>query len=740
MKFKGFVFFALSALVFLVAANQPKTSDEQKEAILMQTIMAGLKQLHYSPQSIDDDFSERVFNLYLERIDGNKRWLTQQDIEQLSVYKDKLDDQANEGKFDFLNLAQAALSQSLAKTKTYYQEILAQPFDFTGKETIELDGEKKEYAQNDAELKAYWEKAMKYETLTRLVSKIEEQEKSATEVKSNTEKVTEKTVLALEEKTATETKSDGKKVEEKTVAELEKEARAAVLKLFNDWYHRMEKRQRKDYLSDYLNAFTTVYDPHTNYFLPADKENFDIGMSGRLEGIGARLQETPTDETKVVLVVPGGPAYRGKVLEVEDIIVKVAQGDDGDWIDIAGWDINDVVAKIRGKKGTKVRLAVKKVDGSIVETTIVRDEIIMDEGYAKSAVLDLEGVGDNIGYIKLPRFYADFNKRDGHQCSVDVGIELEKLKAQNVNGIILDLRNNGGGSLRDVVDMSGFFIEQGPIVQVKSRQANPEVLKDRDPSVQYDGPLIVMVNSFSASASEILAAALQDYGRAVIVGSDATFGKATVQRFFDLDRAIRGHSDIKPLGEVKVTTQKFYRITGNSNQLKGVIPDITLPDNYDYITTGEQEYETAMTWTQIEPVAHNQDVFQVKNISALKAASEDRVANNEVFQKITENAKRLKAQRESTSYSLNMADFRQDKVADKAEADKYKDLMQPIEGLTVSNLAVDLPQINADSTKIGRNEEFIKALRKDIYIEETLHIMQDLTKGSASIAADANKE
>jgi len=429
MKFRGFVLLALSAVVFLVAANYPKTDDAEKEAILMQTILAGLDQLHYAPQKIDDDFSNKVFDLYLERIDGNKRWLTQGDVDRLTVYKNKLDDQATAGTYEFLNIAQESLSKSLVKTQTYYQEILAQPFDFTGDEEIELDGEKKPYAKSDAELRTYWEKAMKYETLTRLVNKIEAQEKAQEEGKetADNEVITTKTILKLEQ----ETKTDNEKEEAiKTVAELEKESREEVLKLFNDWYHRMEKRQRKDFLSDYLNAFTTVFDPHTNYFLPADKENFDIGMSGRLEGIGARLQETPTDETKVVMVVPGGPAYKGKVIEVEDIILKVAQDDDGDWVDIAGWDINDVVAKIRGKKGSKVRLTVKKVDGSVIETTIIREEIIMDEGYAKSAVLDLEGIGDNIGYIKLPRFYADFNKRDGHQCAVDVGIELEKLKGQ----------------------------------------------------------------------------------------------------------------------------------------------------------------------------------------------------------------------------------------------------------------------------------------------------------------------
>ena len=708
MKFRGFVLFALTTLVFLVAANYPPTNNTQKEAILMQTLLSGLGQLHYSPQEINDDFSGRVYDLYIERIDANKRWLTQEGVSQLAAFKNQLDDEARGGTYEFLSLTQELLTKSLDKTQLYYREMLSKPFEFNGNEVIELDGKKKEFVIDDAALKSHWEKAMKYETLTRLVNKIEEQEKA-------------------KEKESTE--PDGEKAATKTIPELEEEARKAVLKLFDDWYHRMKKRQRKDYISDYLNAITSVFDPHTNYLLPAAKENFDIGLSGRLEGIGARLQETTTDETKVVMVVAGGPAYRGKVLAVNDIIQKVAQGIDGEWIDIAGWDINDVVAKIRGKKGTIVRLTLKKVDGSFIETTIVRDEVIMDEGYAKSVILDLEGIADNVGYIKLSRFYADFKKRDGHQCSVDIAKELEKLKGQNVNGIILDLRNNGGGSLRDVVDMSGFFIEKGPIVQVKSRHTNPEVLNDRDESVQYDGPLIVMVNSFSASASEILAAALQDYGRAVIVGSDATFGKATVQRFFDLDRAIRGHSDIKPLGQVKVTTQKFYRISGKSNQLKGVIPDISIPDNYDYIETGEQEYKTAMKWSEIEPVAHNQSVYTIKDMSSLQAASKDRVNANETFLKINKNAKRLKVNRDRTTYSLNLKEYRKNKDQRAEEAKKYSSLLdKEIEGLHINNLEVDLGYINSDSSKIGRNEEFIKSLKKDIYVEETLQIIQDMIK------------
>ena len=712
MKFKGFALFVLVAIMFWVAAYHPNTDNAQKEAILMQTIRAGLDQLHYQPQELNDNFSNQLYDLYLEQLDRSKRWLTREDIEQLAAYKDLLDDEAKEGTYQFLDLSQALFLKSLKKTKKYYQEILANPFDFTGNEILEMDGEKKDFAKNDKELKERWVKMMKYETLSRLVDKLEEQEKK-------------------EEKEERED-TEAKKAQVKTVAQLEEEARKSVLKLFDDWYHRMEKRQRKDYLSDYLNAFTGVYDPHTNYFLPADKANFDIGMSGRLEGIGARLQETTTDETKVVHVVPGGPAYRGKVLEVNDIIQKVAQGDDGEWIDVAGWDINDVVAKIRGKKGTKVRLSLKKVDGTIVETTIVRDEIVMDDGYAKSSILNLPGTIDNIGYIKLPRFYADFNKRDGRQCAKDVEAELEKLKGQNVNGVILDLRSNGGGSLRDVVKMSGFFIEEGPIVQVKSRIANAEVLRDKDEKVQYDGPLIVMVNSFSASASEILAAALQDYGRAVIVGSDATFGKGTVQRFFDLDRAIRGHSDIKPLGEVKLTVQKFYRVNGGSTQLKGVRPDIILPDNYNYIETGEEEYETAMKWTEIDPIAHGQAVYQIKDLNALRAASKNRVKTDATFRQVEENAKRLKAKRDKTTYSLNLEKYRANRKRQADEAKKYSNLFKTdIEGLEVSNLEMDLDYIQADSSRIGRNEDFLNSLKKDVYVEESLHIMKDMIQQSS---------
>ncbi len=697
MKFRGPFFFSVFVLAFLFGAayypSPDSPSNKNKEAILMHTILGGLNQLHYSPKAIDDEFSAKVFDLYIERLDGNRRWLTAQEVQQLKVYKSQLDDEANEGTYEFFDLSLDLLKNGIEKTQKYYQEILAQPFDYTVDEKVELDGEKKPFAQNDKELYEYWRKAMKYETMIRLANKIGEQEEESTE-------------------------------EKKSFEELEKEARQAVLEIFDDWYKRIKKRRRSDYMSSYLNAVTNIFDPHSGYYEPKDKENFDIGMSGTLEGIGARLQ-TDGDYTKVVHIVPGGPAWKHKELEENDLIMKVSQGAENA-VDVTGFLIDDVVKLIRGKKGTPVTLTVKRVDGTIEDITIIRDVVILEEGYAKSVILDVPGKIENVGYINLPRFYADFSHRGGPSCAKDIGKELEKLKAENVNGIILDLRNNGGGSLRDVVKMSGLFIEEGPIVQVKSRARKAEILEDNDPRVQYGGPLIVMVNSFSASASEILAAALQDYGRAVIVGSNSTFGKGTVQRFFDLDRAIRGNNEVKPLGEVKMTIQKFYRVNGGSTQLKGVVPDIVLPDRYHLFKTGEQEQEFALAWTEIAPVDFEQDVLHVKNMRNLKMASADRVKANKTFQKVLENAKRLKAQSEESSYPLNIEQYTTLQEKRETDAKKYEDMFEDLEGLKISNLKPDLADIETDEAKAARNESFLKSIQKDIYIDEALSIMADI--------------
>jgi carboxyl-terminal processing protease len=724
MKFKSPLFFSVAMIGIFVASYMPYVNVGEKDNIRLQTLMGGINQLHYSPEKIDDKFSKEVFDLYMERLDGGRRWFTQSEVNMLKAYELSLDEAVANPNYEFFEKSVELKKAALERAQRIYREILDAPFDFSITEDVELDGDKKAFAKNEAELKEYWRKSMKYDVMTRLADQLEKQEKArdAGEVKKEDKDGEAKTAEAIEKEI-----KEREELLAKTKEEIEAESREKTLERYDDWFERLNQERRSDYMSTYLNAIANVFDPHTSYYLPKDKENFDINMSGTLEGIGARLQQGD-EYTKVVSIIPGGPAWKGKELEVEDLITKVTQGGDSteEPLDVTGLRLDDVVEKIRGKKGTEVILTVKRVDGSTKEISIVRDVVILDEGYAKSATLDYSDVVDNIGYIKLPRFYADFNRRGGKSCAVDVAKEIEKLNAKNVNGIILDLRNNGGGSLRDVVTMSGLFIEEGPIVQVKKRDRKAEVLTDDDASVLYDGPLIVMVNEFSASASEILAAALQDYGRAVIVGSNNTFGKGTVQRFFDLDSAIRGNEDVKPLGEVKLTIQKFYRINGGSTQLKGVTPDIILPDNFTYIPTGEQDNEYAMPWTEIPAVDYSQNVYKVNNIANLKSKSAKRVANNDVFIKVDENAKRLKTQRDDTNSTLSIENYKKEVKTLEEEAKKYKDMFQPIDALHVNNLEVDLAEINVDEAKKARNDDWLESIQKDVYIQEALNIMKDM--------------
>lgn len=700
MKYRGPIFLSVLLVAILAAyLPYPTLDDGNKEAVLMQAVMKGFERMHYSPKTIDDDFSRSFFDLYLERIDAGKRLLTQADIDRLRPYETQIDDQAKASQFEFFNLSVELVEASLAKTQGYYRELLAQPFVYTAQEAIELDRDKRDYANSDAELKEYWRKYLKYEVLERVVDKLEEQEKA--------------------------TEEEDEEVEIKTVEELEKEARQKVLETFDDWYDRMNKLKREDRLSVYLNTFTSAFDPHSEYYKPIDKENFNIRFSGRLEGIGARLQ-LDGEYTKVSNIIVGGPAWKQQELEEDDLIMKVKQEEEEDPVDITGMVLNDVVQLIRGKKGTKVTLTVKKVDGSTKDIVIERDIVIIEEQFAKSLLLEGPGENETIGLINLPSFYADFQNSNGRFSAKDVAAEIEKLKAENVDGIIIDLRNNGGGSLRDVVKMSGLFINKGPIVQVKSRGRAAEVLKDSDPRVQYDGPLVIMVNSYSASASEILAAALQDYGRAVIVGSSSTFGKGTVQRFIDLDRTISGNNEVKPLGEIKLTTQKFYRVDGGSTQLKGVEPDIVLPDSYHYIKTGERDRENAMKWTEISPVDYSQDVADLSSLPEITQRSNLRVMENATFKQILGNAKRLERQRAQTVYPLSTADYREFVDARQAAADQYKDLFDAQVNTNVRNLAVDLPALEADESKQARNEKWVESVGKDVYLQETLHIMHDL--------------
>ena len=706
MKIKSFLIFGLIIGVVSLFALYPRQIEDpiEKEAVILKSVVNILERAHFKPKDINDDFSKKVYQSYLDLLDGGKRFLIQADVDKLKPYEKQIDDEILATKLNFFNASLDIINAAQSRVKSFYKEILAKPMTFNEKETISYDFDKMPYAKNEKELYARWEKILKANVLDEIVQVQNGQENDSLKVD---------------------------KSEIKSFATIEKEAREKVLKDYDRLFERMEKLRREDRFSDYINSITEQFDPHTSYFSPNDKEDFDIGMSGRLEGIGARLQ-ADGEYTKVSEIVVGGPAWKEKNLEAGDVIMKVAQ-EGQPAIDIRGMRLDDVVSKIRGKKGTKVILTVKKVSGTMQNITITRDEVLMDESFAKSVIIGQEGVLENIGYIYLPKFYADFDNNKGRFSFTDVAKEVEKLKKANVNGIILDLRNNPGGSLNDVVKMAGLFIEQGPIVQVKSRENEPYVMNDEDKSYAYDGPMVVLVNHQSASASEILAAALQDYKRAVIIGGTSTYGKGTVQRFVDLDRTVSVANNLKPLGQLKLTIQKYYRINGGSTQLEGVTPDIVLPDAFNYIKIGERENKSAMEWTKIAPARYTQNVFVINNMDDIKAKSKKRVETNPLFKAIDENAHRIKEQSDKKIYTLELDSYKKDMNNRKEQTKKFNALFKEIPGLSVENIPEDAKLIQRDSASIARNQTFIKNIKKDVYIEEAMQVIKDLQTDRMSL-------
>ena len=535
---------AFRSLGFGLGNGNPPTKYEK----ILHNVGEMLSEIHYSPKKIDDNFSKEIFKKYLgEKIDDQKNVLLQSDIQQLKKYETKIDDEILGGAVAFVPAVTEIYKKRLPETEEIYKEILAKPFDFTKDESANFNDEKLDYPKNEADRKEAWRKRLKYLTLERYYDLMEDREKN---------KGKENFVA-------------------KTDEQLEQEARERVLKILNRNYDRLKfKVSDDDRFNEFVKTITESMDPHTTFMPPVDKRYFDEEMSGRFYGIGASLREED-GFIKIGSVLAGSPALKSGEIGVGDAIIKVAQGA-AEPVDLTGYTVQDAVKLIRGKKGTEVRLGIRKTDGSVKTVTLIRDEIIQDETFARSAVINTPK--GKLGFIYLPEFYADFDNPKGARCSEDVRKEIIKLKEQKVDGIIMDLRNNGGGSLYDVVQMVGLFIEGGPIVQVKDREGKPQVYYDRDKAVLYDGPLAVMVNEFSASASEIFAAAIQDYDRGVIIGSTSTYGKGTVQRNIGLDKTMGFLDPNSELGTIKLTLQKFYRINGGSTQLRGVASYVNIPD------------------------------------------------------------------------------------------------------------------------------------------------------------------
>lgn len=694
---KSIVRYSLALGLLLQVAScsgQSRVNEQKKELVMIDLVKRTIEQAHYDPKEFNDEFSKEAFDEYFKQLDVFKRFFTQDDIKSLRKYETLLDDELKAYDFNFFNATNEMYVNNIARANKMCFEILEKPFDFNVKESYELDPDKRSYPKNEKELYEAWRLSLKYEVITRLASLVEAQEKK----KFDPEK---------------------KEGNPKTLAELEAEAREKVTKRYKDWFHELDKLERADRLADYVNSLMAVLDPHSNFFPPKEKEDFDINFSGQLQGIGATLTQRDGYIT-VANIVPGSPSWKQGELAVDDKIIKVAQGDE-EAVDVVDMRLDKAVRLVRGKKGTKVRLTIRKVDGTEKEISIMRDLVIIEETYAKSAILTDSLTGRKTGYIYLPSFYANFDDPNGRSSSEDMKKEVIKLKEQGVSGIVLDLRGNGGGSLQDAIEIAGLFINTGPVVQVKARYGKPQVYGDPAPGVVYDGPLAIMINPMSASASEILAAAMQDHHRAVIVGS-TSFGKGTVQRFFNLDDMARGYDDVKPLGALKVTIQKFYRINGGATQLKGVSPDITMPDMYAHLDVGERDLDHPMPWTEIDKAPFQPLPYQTL-FGQLNAASQKRQSADTIFQLEEENALRLKAQRDRTLMPLDMATFREEKEKAETTAKRYSKIDEVVMPLLVAPLNDDL---NAADT--GRREivkRWVKNLRTDNYLYETTRILSD---------------
>lgn len=702
-------------------------SDPEKDKMLIELLTFVIEKGHYNPAKIDDAFSKGVYKDYLNAIDPSKRFFLQSDIDEFAKYETQIDDQILNKELTFFDLTYTRLMKRMDESKDYYKAALDKPFDYKKQESISTDYEKMAFAKNTQELKERWRLQVKLSTLSSLVEKQKlEDDLAKDKNKSIEQKLKEYkesqggTITAEAEKKFLADTEKKRNQAPKTYDQLEKETRESTLTSLNDNFSFIKDLDREDWFSIFVNAIASRFDPHTSYFGAAEKEKFDVSMSGKLEGIGARLQKK-NDFTEITELISGGPAWRGKQLEAGDIVLKVAQAD-GEPVDVVGMRLDDVVKKIKGPKGTEVRLTIKKQDGTIKVITIIRDEVEIEETYVKSSVVEKDGY--KYGIIYLPKFYIDFEDQNSRDAGKDVALEVERLKKEGVQGIVMDVRDNGGGSLKTVVDIAGLFIDQGPIVQIKSAAGKKEVLYDRDAKVQWDGPLVIMINEFSASASEILAAAIQDYKRGVIIGSKQSYGKGTVQNVIDLNQFVRG-STYGDLGALKTTTQKFYRINGGSTQLEGVKSDIAIPDRYAYLKMGEKDIDNAMPWDKID--AADYKVWDKQNNFDLTIAkSRERMSNNAQLNLIDDNAKWLDERNKENVYSLNIDKFKAEQKALDEKNKKYKPILDYKNAFEFKSLPYEVDQMNKDSVLKEKRDRWHESLSKDIYIEEAIHILNDL--------------
>ena len=668
-----------------------------KDKLLIEIVSYVLNKGHYSPSQINDQFSEEVYKNFLNGVDSRHLFFIQSDIDFFDSFRFEIDDQIKSSKIEFFNLCHQRYLQRLDQVKSFYPSLLNQSFDFTIDEKINLDFKNQSYSKSLSELKKQWRKFLKFNALG-IYSNLKEEENRK--------------------------KENNPEYNLKTDKEIEIETRSILKDDMKYFFEARYDLNRNDYFSIYVNSIALQYDPHTSYFAPSAKDRFDQNISGKFEGIGARLTKR-NQEVEIVDIISGGPVWRENSLRPGDKILKVSQINETP-VDVVGMRLDDVIKLIKGPKGTQVILTVKKVDGSIHDVTLTRDIIELEEAFAKSTIIEKDNI--KYGLINLPRFYVDFQDYGKRNAATDVKYEIQKLKKQDVQGIIIDLRNNGGGSLQTVVDMAGYFIEKGPIVQVKSTGGNKQILFDMDNGIEWNGALVLIVNEFSASASEILAAAFQDYRRGIVLGSKQTYGKGTVQNMIDLNKIISGNT-YGDLGAMKLTTDKFYRINGGSTQLEGVKSDVIFPNRYSYIEVGEKDQENPLKWDKITPTSYETFINEDKFFSIIEK-SKKRLEINPYVKLIDDQAKLIKQRQENSEFTLNYMDLIKQKEIEDFESEKFKKLNEFNNKLSFYPTITDSEKISNDSILIKKRERWEESLSKDIYVDEAINILNDLKKAT----------
>ncbi|WP_462220334.1 carboxy terminal-processing peptidase [Ferruginibacter sp.] len=706
-KFIPVILVLTGASLFVAFQSQGKNENDDnpksKYSKVLRNVGILLEEGHYSPKKIDDNFSKEVLKKFTEELDNEKSIFLQSDIESFKKFDARIDDEIHGSDLQSFFAINEVYMKRRDESFLLINEVLAKPFDFTKDETIQMDRDKLSFPKSEAERKEVWRKSLKYIVLGKFAELQEDREKNKAK----------------------------KDFVQKADSTLEREARDYVKKRMERSMTTKKTHETTDEnFSTFVNAISQSMDPHTDYFPPVDKRSFDESMSGGFYGIGAQLKEED-GKIKIASLIAGMPAERNGDVKIDDEIIKIAQGN-AEPVDVTGYSVTDAVKLIRGAdKGSEVKLTIRKVDGTIKVISLLRDKIKLEDTFAKSAVINGE---HKVGYIWLPEFYQDFQDPNGPRCSNDVAKEVTKLKAENVEGIIIDLRGNGGGSLSEVVKMAGLFIEDGPIVQVKGRDEKATVLRDRDKNILYTGPLTVMVDEFSASASEIFAAAIQDYKRGIIIGSTSTYGKGTVQRNIPLspesENPLFANKNAEDLGALKLTLQKFYRINGGATQLKGVTPDVVLADRYEHLKFREKDNASSLSWDEIAKADYQPWTTSTTN-DAVVNITYDKINKGSVFSKIKNNINWLSTNSEKES-SLNIVKYKEEQKQVKAAYKELDTLFKLPKELVVKNVAADTVNINAAKDRVERNKQWLKRLSGDIYIDETLKVVNTMIMQKAT--------